>query len=165
MLIDEITKITEAPEDGTFAGTRFDDMSVQELTRFAAENNIPNQVPPEDLHSTLLFSHMPLPDYKPRGMYKAALTAIPKDVKLWGDDEEKALVIILDSPGLVRRHKYLMDKHPEATWDHNEFIPHVTLSYDVGNFDISTLDVRKIGVLQFVEEYKDDIEPDWEKKL
>jgi len=162
MRIDEIL-LREAPEDGTYAGVRFYSDDVKKLEAFVAENNIPNPLPSEDYHSTLLFSKVPVPDYKPHGMYKQSLTAMPKDVKLWGEDEEKALVIILDCPQLVKRHEYLMKKHPEATWDHPAYIPHVTLSYDAGDFDISKLNVKDIGMLSIVEEYGDDIVPDWEK--
>jgi len=162
MRIDEIL-LREAPEDGTYAGVRFWGEDVKKLEAFVAENNIPNPLPSEDYHSTLLFSKVPVPDYEPHGLYKMSLTAMPIDVKLWGEDEEKALVIILDCPQLVKRHEYLMKKHPEATWDHPEFIPHVTLSYDAGDFDISKLNVKDIGMLSIVEEYSDDIVPDWEK--
>lgn len=165
MRINEILKLNEAPEDGTFAGVRFDDASIRALKKFADANKIPNQTPAEDYHSTLLFSKVPIKDYEAWGGYKSALTAIPKDVTIFGEGDEKALVIVLDAPGLVKRHKYLMSKHPEATWDHDEFIPHVTLSYDSGDFDPNSLDVSQIGPLSFVEEYSNDIEPDWEKNL
>lgn len=159
----EFTKLVEAPEDGTYAGVRFYKDDVKKLAEFVQANNIPNPLPPEDYHCTLLFSKVPVPDYVPHGMYKKALFCQAKDVKLWGEDEEKALVIILDCPDLVRRHEYLMANHPEATWDHPEFIPHVTLSYDAGDFDISKLNVKDIGMLSIVEEYGADIEADWEK--
>jgi len=160
-----LENIFEASEDGTFAGVKFSNESVQKLKAFSDKNNIPNPTPPEDYHVTLLFSRTPLPDYTPRGSYKAALTAIPKYATIFGDDDEKALVIVFDAPGLVKRHKYLMRKHPEATWDHDDFIPHVTLSYDVGDFDPNSLNVTDIGPLDIVEEYVADIEADWEKNL
>ena len=160
-----LENIFESLEDGTFAGVKFSGASVQKLKAFSDKNNIPNPTPSEEYHSTLLFSHTPLPDYKPWGSYKAALTAIPKYATIFGDDDEKALVIVFDAPGLVKRHKYLMRKHPEATWDHDDFIPHVTLSYDVGDFDPNSLNVTDIGPLDIVEEYVADIEADWEKNL
>ena len=165
MRINEILKLIESPEDGTFAGAKFSDGSIQALKKFADANNIPNQTPTEDYHSTLLFSHTPLPDYEPWGAYKEALTAIPKYATIFGEGDEKALVIVLNAPGLVKRHKYLMSKHPEATWDYDEYIPHVTLSYNVGDFDPNSINVTNIGPLEFVEEYASDIESDWEKKL
>lgn len=165
MRIDELLRLNEAPEDGTFAGVHFSNASVQALKEFADANQIPNQTPIEDYHSTLLFSRSPLPNYEPWGAYKSALTAIPKYATIFGEGDEKALVIVLDAPGLVKRHKYLMSKHPEATWDHDEYLPHVTLSYNAGDFDPNSLNVTDIGPLEFIEEYGADIEPDWEKNL
>lgn len=165
MRLDEILKLFEAPEDGTFAGVHFDDHSVNALQQFVDDNQIPNQTPPDKYHATLLFSKVPIKGYEPHGAYKQALTATPKDVTIFGEGDEKALVIVLNAPELVKRHKYLMNKHPEATWDYDEYIPHVTLSYNAGDFNIGTLNVADIGPLSIIEEYGADIEPDWEKNL
>ena len=163
MRIDEIYKLLEAPEDGTFAGVRFDNASADKLRNFTHDNNIPNPVPIEDFHSTLLFSHNPIPNYQPHGKLRTPLTAEPNDVKIWGEDDEKCLVVTLNCPKLVARHEQLMKQHPEATWDHPEYIPHVTLSYNVGDFDPHSIDVSQIGTLTIDEEYGDDIDPDWKK--
>lgn len=163
MRIDEII-LMEAPEDGTFAGVRFDNASVDKIRNFQEDNNIPNPTPMEDIHSTLLFSKVPVPDYTAQGKLRRPLTAQPNDAKLWGDDEEKALVVTLNCPKLVARHEQLMKQHEEATYDHDEYIPHVTLSYDAGDFDLSSIDVSEIGELTIDEEYGDDIEPGWSKK-
>lgn len=161
MRIDEILKLFEAPEDGTFAGVKFLPEDAQRLETFAVENQIPNPNPASKMHVTLLFSRTPIPEYEAYGSFKSPLTATPKGVNIWGDDEEKVLVVALDSPQLVKRHKSLMKKYPKATWDHDGYIPHVTLSYDVGDFDPSQLDVSTLGKLSLVEEYSDDIDPDW----
>lgn len=161
MRLNEILKLFEAPEDGTFAGVRFLPQDAQRLEQFALDNQIPNPNPASKMHVTLLFSKVPVPDYKAYGSYGQGLTATPKDVKIWGEDDEKCLVVTLKCPGLVKRHKQLMKKHPEATWDHDDYIPHVTLSYNVGDFDPSMLDLKSIGQLSLVEEYSDDIDPDW----
>lgn len=158
-------QITEAPEDGTFAGVRFSEESVEQIMEFIEENDIPNSTPIDELHITLLFSKVPVPEYKPYGEYKKPLTAVPNGAKLWGQDEEKALVITLDCPALERRHKSLMAKHENATYDFDEYIPHVTLSYDAGEFDIDSLDYEDLGELEIVEEYRSDIEPSWKDKI
>lgn len=154
----------EAPEDGTYAGVRFDNASVDKIRNFQEDNDIPNPTPMEDLHATLLYSKVPVPDYQPQGKLRTPLTAVPNDAKIWGEDDEKCLVVTLNCPKLVARHEQLMKQHPNATWDHDEYIPHVTLSYDVGDFDLASIDVSKIGDLTIDEEYGDDIEPGWSKK-
>lgn len=164
MRIDEIVQLNEAPEDGTFAGLRFYNQDAQRLAQFALDNEIPNPEPAEKLHVTLLFSRTPVPDYEPWGLLKKGMYATPLEARIFGDEEDdRALVIVLDSPDIVKRHKQLMSQHKEATYDHDEYIPHVTLSYNCGNFDPKTLDVSSLSMLTLVEEYGDDIDPDWSK--
>ena len=110
MRLNEILKLFEAPEDGTFAGVRFTEQDAQRLEQFAIDNQIPNPNRASKMHVTLLFSKVPVPDYEPYGTYGSGLTATPKDVKIWGDEEEKVLVVLLDCPKLVKRHKQLMKK-------------------------------------------------------
>lgn len=161
MRIDEITKLTEAPEDGTFAGLRFYAQDAQRLEQFALDNEIPNPEPADKLHVTLLFSKNPIPDYKPWGLLKKGMFATPSEARIFGEGDERALVIVLDSPDIVNRHNQLMKKHKEATYDHDEYIPHVTLSYNAGDFDPETLDTSSLSMLTLVEEYGDDIDPNW----
>jgi hypothetical protein len=90
--------------------------------------------------------------------------ATPVEARIFGEGDEKALVLVLDAPDVVKRHKQLMAKHKEATWDHDDYIPHVTLSYNSGDFDPKTLDVSSIGMITLVEEYTNDIDPGWSGK-
>lgn len=161
MRLDEILNLTEAPEDGTFAGVRFLPEDAQKLEQFAIENDVPNPCPASKMHVTLLFSKTPVLDYEPHGPLKKAMIAHAKEAKIFGDDDERVLVLVLECPELIKRHKFLMNKHKEATWDHDEYIPHVTLSYDCGDFDPKTLDISGLSMLTLVEEYGDDIDPTW----
>ena len=55
----------------------------------------------------------------------------------------RCLILKIDCPELVARHKELMDEH-EATYDYPVYQPHITLSYDIGDLDINDLpDVKK----------------------
>ena len=157
MRIYEITRLTEAPEDGTFAGFHLYKPDARKLHQFALDNEIPNAEPADKMHVTVMFSRTYIPNFKPMGMLKKAIYATPIEVRKFGE----ALVIVLDAPEVVARHKYIMNHYKEATYDHDEFIPHVTLSYDSGRFDEKTLDVSSIGMITLVEEYTNDINPDW----
>ena len=160
MRIEEVYRLIESPEDGTFAGAKLSGKSIDKLYKFVQKNNIPNPVERKDYHSTILFSRVPLKNYKPAGIYKPPLTGKAIGVKMLGKEKD-SLVVLLDSPDLVKRHERLMKENPEATWDFPEFIPHVTLAYDVEGFDPSPLNATTIGELEFVEEYTEDIDPDW----
>jgi len=161
MRLNEILQLNEAPEDGTFAGVRFLPEDAQKLEQFAIDNNVPNPNPASKMHVTLLFSKTPIANYEPHGPLKQAIMAQAKEATIFGDDDERVLVLVLKCPQLVKRHKFLMDKHKEATWDHEDYIPHVTLSYDCGDFDPESLDIDSLDVLSLVEEYGDDIDPNW----
>ena len=66
------------------------------------------------------------------------------------------LVMLLDSPDLSARHKELMDKYDlNYSWD--DYKPHITLSYDAKDYDISKLDDYN-GALLFVGEEENDLE-------
>ena len=161
MRIDEIVNLTEAPEDGTFAGLHLYGQDAQRLHQFALENEIPNPEPADRLHVTVVFSRKYIPDFKPLGKLKSPMRGMPIEARIFGEGDERALVIVLDAPEVVARHKYVMDHYEEATYDHDEYIPHVTLSYNAGDFDPETLDVSSIGMVTLVEEYTSDIDPDW----
>lgn len=66
----------------------------------------------------------------------------------------------LASDLLSDRH-YMLREQFDATHDFEEYIPHITLSYDIGDFDVSKLpDIRAVLpdlyiVSEFNEELKD----------
>ena len=154
----------EAPEDGTFAGFHLYPQDAKRLHQFALDNEIPNPEPADRMHVTVLYSRKVVPDFKPLGKLKSPMRGTPIEAKIFGEGDEKALVIVLDAPEVVARHKYIQNKYDEATHDHDEYIPHVTLSYNAGDFDLERLDVSSIGMITLVEEYTKDIDPGWSGK-
>ena len=70
-------------------------------------------------------------------------------------DKKRALVIKLDCPYLLERHKYLMQKY-DLTYDYNEYIPHITLSYDIGEMEIPK-DVKFPKFFRIQAEYQEDL--------
>ena len=73
-------------------------------------------------------------------------------------DKKRALVVVLKSEYLVNRHKELMTNY-NLTYDFDEYIPHITLSYDIGNFDISKLDIKDLpSNFTINTEYKEDLD-------
>lgn len=153
---------------GTYAGVRFDPLTVRDLMIMQDMLNLPNRLDPAKFHSTLLYSRKPLPNYVPFGHYLTPATSDSNqfDLKVFKTASGKnALVLAYDSVFLSNRHKSLMDEHG-GTWDHPSFIPHITLSYDIGDLNIelgstSFISDRKIVI---VEEYGDHIDPSWSGK-
>ena len=170
----KLKDLYEQPQEnktGTYAGVRFDTDTNRALHEYTRTNKIPNSVRPDKFHSTVLYSRKHLPEYKPAGKLEPTLKGNPKGFTVWKTNasaaaennapQSNALILLYDSPELVERHKALMKEH-DATYDFPEYIPHVTMSYDIGDMDIKELpDVSELGPLNIVEEYGEDLDLDW----
>lgn len=152
----------EQKEVGTYAAVRFEDS--EEKVKYLKQIEIPNVN--EDLHCTILYSRKNCPNYVPMNMtdgefYDEAI-AYPDHLDIFKDKEgRKCLVLILRSGWIINRHKDLMKEH-NATYDYDEFIPHVTLSYDIGDFDYKNIERDLIKSDEFYklvinDEYKEDL--------
>jgi hypothetical protein len=153
---------------GTYAGVRFDNDTVERLQTFIEENEIPKSVPTNKLHTTILYSRKYLPDYKAIGQYDKPLIGEPTEFDVWesqpDDDGETSNCLILkyDCEELSERHELLMNEHG-ATFDFDEYSPHITLSYSIGDMKIDNLDPAAIGNINIVKEYQEDLNFDWAK--
>ena len=168
MKLDDIMEKKEEAKPGTYAGVRFDTDTIKRIKEFAKAYKIPERLPSDKLHSTLLYSKKHLPDYQAAGEYDNPLVGKPKSFDVWesqpDDDGVKSncLILQIDCPTLVARHKELMDEH-DAEYDFDEFKPHVTLSYNIGDFDVSTLDPKQIGDINIATEYQEELNVGWAK--
>lgn len=150
---------------GTYAGVRFDQYTIRDLRLLQETLMIPNPLPEHKFHSTLLYSRVPLPNYVPFGEYPVAPTSNTNCFELTvfkTQSGKNALVLKYDCDFLSARHKDLMETH-NGTWDHPSYIPHITLSYDIGDFPIqlgpvSFLSDRKIVI---ESEYSEPIDATW----
>lgn len=163
------TLLEEDHKKGTYAGVRYDKATTDAIAKYIKENNIPNAIKPDKIHTTLLYSRKHCPNYIPGGMYKTPIIAKPKDFVVWqtsptSGPKTRCLVLKLESPELVKRHNELMKEH-EASYDYDEYQPHVTLSYDIGDIEIDDLpDIRStLKQLSVVEEYGEELDLDWAK--
>lgn len=163
--------IMETEHKGTYAGVRFDDNTKRAISKYIKDNDIPNPVSADKLHTTLLYSRKHLPNYKPLGQLKRALVGHPTEFDVWESkgklrDEAttRCLVLEFKCPNLVERHKHLMDEH-QATYDFPEYKTHITLSYDIGDLDIDDLpDIKKtLDSITIVEEYSEELDLQWAK--
>ncbi|KKL86355.1 hypothetical protein LCGC14_1945580 [marine sediment metagenome] len=151
---------------GSYAGVHFDDDTIKRIKAFTKENKIPQRVQSRKLHSTVVFSKKYLPNYKAQGGLKTPIVGKPKKFSVWDTQPNKegkttnSLVLQYDSPELIARHNELKKEHG-ATHDFDEFKPHVTLSYDIGDLDISKLDPKSIGDINIVSEFGGDLDLDF----
>lgn len=145
---------------GSYAAVKFSDKTNEEIINFIIKSSIPNSVDIKDIHCTLLYSTKYCPDLKLD--YKLYEEAMPLEFTVFNSRNGKNfLVLKLESEFLKKRHNDLMKTH-EATYDFPEYIPHITLSTDCGDFDVTKLNVSDLpGVFEINYEYSEDLNLNW----
>lgn len=168
-LFEKKEETTEKTEPGTYAAVRFDKATTDAIEEYLKENEIPNPLPVEKMHTTVLYSRKYCPDYKPAGKIDPAWTGKPTGFDVWEsrgklrDEEPKhCLVLEYDCEQLKARHEELMEEH-EATYDFPKYKMHITFSYDIGDMDADKLP-KFTHDIKIVSEYGEDLDLDWAKK-
>lgn len=137
-----------------------DDYQIERLRSYALNLGVPNIIPAHKMHCTLLYSKRPckMPDVRPERLYLAKADELEV---FHGSDGKRVLVVKLFCPELKIRHTQLMQE-TEGSYDYPDYIPHVTLSYDIGD----TWVPQEYAIIPAVDidmslEYCQHIERDW----
>ena len=150
-------EVAEIP--GTYVGARFDEDTKTAVADFQDGASIPNALDPEKLHVTIAYSRVELPDFEVQDQVDWNGTFEAFDI-FPGEDGTRCLVLLFTCPELSAEWQKAMDMG--ATWDYDGYHPHITLSYDVGDFDITKLPDYD-GPIRIVEEYKEPLKLEWAK--
>lgn len=150
--------IVESKEEkGVYVAVTYNQSAQDDLLDFIKEYNIPSTLKAEDFHTTLIYSrkYADIKDLEDN-MEDSEIVAYPKELHVFETfDKKRALVIKLDCSYLEERHKYLMKKY-NLTYDYDEYIPHITLSYDIGNMELPK-NVKFPKFFRINSEYKEDL--------
>ena len=159
--------LSEKKEDkpGTFVGAHFSAESKAKFMEAMKAMDVPNPLNKTEMHLTLIYSRKNLPEFKARGKMDPPIVVKAKKLNIFPTkDKVNALVVELDAPEMVARHESIMKEHG-ATYDYDKYIPHITLSYNCGDFDVDKHNVAEIlGSLEIIEEYDEELELEWVKK-
>jgi len=160
----KLYEVSSEKKKGTYAAVKFCKKTKDALKELAEKFDIPKPLGTSKFHTTLIYSEKYLPELRSLGKLDEPFSGTPIKCESWGTQEgTNALVLTFKSPDLVKRHKSLMKEH-DATWSHPTYKPHVTLSYDCGDFDMK--DINKYlqnapFYLSMVKEYHEDLNLDW----
>lgn len=150
--------IVESKEEkGVYVAVAYNQSAQDDLLDFIKEYNIPSTLKAEDFHTTLIYSrkYADIKDLEDN-MEDSEIVAYPKELHVFETfDKKRALVIKLDCSYLEERHKYLMKKY-NLTYDYDEYIPHITLSYDIGNMELPK-NVKFPKFFRINSEYKEEL--------
>ena len=152
-----ILKEEKQDTKGLYVAVKYNQSAGDDLLDFIKKYNIPSTMKSEDFHTTLICSRK-FADIKELedDLVDSEIVAEPTELHVFETfDKKRALVIKLDCPYLEERHKYLMQKY-DLEYDYDEYIPHITLSYDIGEMKVPK-DVKFPEFFRIQAEYKEDL--------
>ena len=155
-----ILKEEKQTSKGVYVAVKYNQSAGDDLLDFIKKYNIPSTLKAEDFHTTLIYSRK-FADIKELddNMEDSEIVAEPIELHVFETfDKKRALVIKLDCPYLDERHKYLMQKY-DLTYDYEEYIPHITLSYDIGDLEVPKVlkDVKFPEFFRIQAEYQEEL--------
>lgn len=140
---------------GTYVSVRFNAETLSNLVELQNKLNLANATPREKMHTTICYSRVYVP-YVPS--YETVLASTNNHLEIWDTKYGKTLVLVLQSDYLKSRHELSMILG--ATYDFDEYKPHITLSYDIGE---TFIDLSKNPDINIVvdAEIVEDLDLDW----
>jgi hypothetical protein len=140
--------------NGLYVAVKYTDKTLNSISEVL--KLVPNPVQLEDIHTTIIYSRK----YAEIVEQDIVVICINSGYDIWKDSSGKRILVMkLDSPQLEFRHRYLTSNYG-LTYDYENYIPHITLSYDIGDdeFDLSTLPRNYYVVTsgEYNEELRDD---------
>lgn len=145
---------------GTYIGVRFSDESLKILKDLQKMYKIPDPTPVSDMHSTVIYSRVPV-DFP---INNAVNEKVSREVQFHvfnTRDGKRALVLKIKSDYLTKRHE--LGTELGATYDFPDYIPHITLSYDVGDKNFSTKPFKLEKDLVISKEYYEELNLNWKQ--
>lgn len=142
---------------GTYVGAKFSPASVEVIKQLQKSLGLFDPVKESKLHTTISFSRKYFEGFALNtnqteiGRFKR-LEVFPTQTG------KRALVAIFDSPYLEERHKY--SRILGASYDYDEYHPHVTLSYDIGALKLPEIDLPT-DIISISHEYVEDLDLEW----
>lgn len=145
---------------GSYLGLRFTKQTELELHRICVKHGVPNIIKPSRFHTTITYSREYLPELKEHDIpHGFSIKAHAWDV--FKDNDKRCLVLKLDSWHLQNRHNWI-NNNLGAKWDFPTYEPHITVSYNIGDYDITNISKElDIKVMPY-SEYVMDLDLKWE---
>lgn len=144
-------------EKGVYVGCIYNQSASDDLMNIIKKYNIPSTLTVDDFHTTIIYSRK-YADIENLNddMEDSEIVAYPKELHVFNTfDNKRALVIKLDCEYLENRHKELMKKY-NLTYNYDEYIPNITLSYDIGEMSIP--DIEEFPrFFRIQSEYKEEL--------
>lgn len=132
-----------------------------DILAWAKAQGFETTVPADDLHVTIAYSRQALDWMKISGDWGSrqdgGMTVAPGGARLVEPlGGEGAVVLLFNSSELAWRHMQI--REAGASWDYEEYQPHVTITYAAGDLDLSKVEPYR-GKIEFGPEIFEDLQP------
>lgn len=135
-------------------------LNAADLIAWAKEQGLSTTLAADDMHVTVAYSRQAIDWFSVQGWTEdeIIIKGGPRMVERFS---EGALVLLFGSTELGWRHRQMIEAG--ATWDHAEYQPHVTITYNAADADISAIKPY-VGELRFGPEIWAEVDNDWKAK-
>lgn len=116
---------------------RRDVVNADEIIAWAKAQGFKSTLPVDDMHVTVMFSRTPVDWMKMGETWSENPEIQPGGARVM-ESFGNARVLLFNSSELSWRHEQM--KREGATWDHPEYQPHITISYDPDSPDLSDVE-------------------------
>lgn len=148
-------RLFEVVDNGMFMSVNFSERTKDNLVNLGKILKLEKSTSRDQFHSTIMYSKKTVD--LPLITHDEIIDPNSYSWELFGDDED-VLVLKYDSPALTARFNAAMDLG--ATYDYDEYKPHVTLAIDVKDIDLANLSLPTFS-LELAEEKQRPLNDDW----
>lgn len=132
-----------------------------EIIRWAKRQGFKTTLPASDMHVTIAFSRQPV-DWMEVGQSWQDRVEIPSGGARLMEQFGEARVLLFSGDELKWRHERI--KEAGASWDHPEYQPHITISYDENAPDLADIEPYQ-GPIILGPEIFQEVKEDWMKGI
>lgn len=136
---------------------RRDVLNAAEIIAWAKEQGFATTLPADDMHVTITFSRDPV-DWMEMGSTWEDEVKVPRGGARLMEKFGEARVLLFNSNMLRWRHDEMVEKG--ASWDHPEYQPHITISYDPDSPDLANVEPYQ-GEIMLGPEIFQEVFADW----
>ena len=141
---------------------RRDVLNAKDLIAWAKRQGFKTTVPADQMHVTIAFSRQPVDWHKAGEAWDEKVeigAGGPRTVEQFG---ENAVVLEIAASALKWRHEAL--RRAGASWDHEGYRPHITLTYEPGDVDLDKIEPYR-GPIKLGPEIFETIKENWKETI
>lgn len=139
---------------------RRDVLNAAEIIAWAKAQGFKTTLAADDLHVTITYSRTPV-DWIDMGSAWDDEVKVPRGGPRLMEQFGEARVLLFASNMLRWRHDEMIEKG--ASWDHSDYQPHITISYDPSAPDLASIDAYQ-GEIVLGPEIFEELNEDWKAK-